>query len=89
MLRKIVLAVGILLIVVVVGLTIAVATFDPNRLKPLITTRVASLSGRELKINGDLLIHKSLRPTIEASDIWFQNAKWAKEPAFLTLDKLR
>jgi uncharacterized protein involved in outer membrane biogenesis len=88
-LRKIALVVGIVFVVAVAGLAIAIATVDPNSLKPLITTRVASFSGRELKINGDLRIRKSLTPTVETSDVWFENAKWAKEPAFVTLDKIR
>ena len=49
MLRKVAIAVGILLAGAVAALVVVVAFFDFNRLKPLITARVADYSGRQLR----------------------------------------
>jgi AsmA family protein len=74
MLRKVAIAVGILF---------------ANRLKPLIKGRVANISGRRLEIGGGLNVRKSLTPTVETSDIRFENAKWAKDPEFVAIERLR
>ena len=89
MLRKVAIAVGILFAGAVAALVVVVAVFDFNRLKPLITARVANFSGRQLEIGGDLNVRKSLTPSVETSDIRFENAKWAKDPEFVAIEKLR
>ncbi|MCA1851355.1 MAG: AsmA family protein, partial [Beggiatoa sp.] len=89
MLRKAAIVVGILFAGALAALVVVVAVFDFNRLKPLITARVASSSGRQLEIGGDLNVRKSLIPTVETSGIRLQNANWAKDPAFVAIGKLR
>ncbi len=88
MLLRIAIAVAILFAGAVVALVVVVAVFDFNRLKPLITARVANFSGRQLEIGGDLNVRKSLSPSVEISDIRFENAKWAKDPKFVAIEKL-
>ena len=89
MLRKVTIAVGILFTGAIVAMVLVVAFFDFNRLKPLITARVADYSGRQLEIGGDLNVRKSLTPSVETSGIRFENAKWAKDPEFVAIERLR
>jgi AsmA family protein len=71
------------------NIAIAVGILFANRLKPLITARVANISGRRLEIGGGLNVRKSLTPTVETSDIRFENPKWAKDPEFVAIERLR
>ena len=89
MLRKVAIAVAILFAGAVAALVVVVAVFDFNWLKPLITARVANFSGRQLEIGGDLNVRKSLTPSVETSDIRFENANWAKDPEFVAIERLR
>ena len=52
MIRRIAIAVAVLLVGAVVALGVAIAVLDPNDLKPFITARVADFSGRKLEIGG-------------------------------------
>jgi uncharacterized protein involved in outer membrane biogenesis len=88
-LRKVAIAVAILLAGAVAAVVVVVAVFDFNRLKPLITARVANVSGRQLEIGGDLNVRKTLTPSVETSEIRLENAKWAKDPEFVAIGKLR
>lgn len=75
---------GLLLI----GLLWWAATYDYNRLKPLIADRVEILLGRKLSIEGDLAIRLRLPPTLTAENIRLQNATWGSRPDMLTVKRL-
>ena len=76
-----------LFIVVIIGVAIAVSTFDVNQYKPELTQLVEEATGRKLQIGGDIGFKLSLVPTLVIEDIKFSNASWGSKPEMLSLDK--
>ncbi len=97
--RKI--AIGIVggLALLVAILIVVIATFDWNRVKPLINERASAAIGRPFAINGDLSIKWEREPDeggwrawvpwphVIANDISVGNTPWAKAPQFATLKR--
>lgn len=89
LIRIIALAVGGVVVLLVAGIAIFAATFDPNAYKPQIVAAVQSATGRELKINGRIgLSLFSLAPTLEVSDVSFSNPPGFSRPQMATLQSL-
>lgn len=61
---------------------------DLNQFKQSIETRITELTGRQLKINGDLQFNFSLHPFIRIEKVSFANAHWSKQPQMLAFDVL-
>jgi len=76
-----------LFIVVIIGVAIAVSTFDVNQYKPELTQLVEEATGRKLVIDGDIGFKLSLIPTVVIEDVKFANASWGSKPEMLSLDK--
>jgi uncharacterized protein involved in outer membrane biogenesis len=72
--------VGAIFGVIVVAVAIFIATLDVNRAKGYISAAVASATGRQLRINGDLNLDLGWISRFSASEIQFQNAEWSKHP---------
>ncbi len=70
-------AVGVVLLLVVY---IIAASYDYNKLKPLITKTVKEFTGRELTLGGDIDLKIGLHPTLEVNNVTFQNAPWGSQP---------
>jgi len=77
-----------LLALVIGGLGIVAATFDPNVLKPRIQDAVRQATGRDLSLNGDIGIKLSLWPTVAARDVTFANPPGFSRPHMATLHGL-
>ncbi|MFL5288485.1 MAG: AsmA family protein, partial [Rhodopila sp.] len=71
------------------GIGIALATFNPNILKPRIAEAVHRATGRELTIAGDIRLHKSLWPTVEVNDVSLSNPAGFSRPQMATLKQMR
>ena len=76
-----------LFIVVIIGVVIAVSTFDVNQYKGELTQLVEEATGRKLQIGGEIRIAYSLIPTVVVEDVKFANASWGSKPDMLSLDK--
>jgi hypothetical protein len=63
-------------------------TADLGVFKPQIERLVTEQTGRELAIDGDLLIDFTRHATVIAEDIRFANADWADHPDMLTVGRL-
>jgi uncharacterized protein involved in outer membrane biogenesis len=74
--------------VLVVAYIIA-ASYDYNKVKPLITDATREYTGRELTMKGDIDLAIGLPPTLEVNDVAFQNAPWGSQPLMARLKKLR
>lgn len=59
-----------------------------NLLRPYITRKVTSATGRSFAINGDLKVHLSLRPRIIANDIVMGNTEWGHKPNMAEIKRL-
>src|SRR5271157_2774697 len=86
--RNIALAVGGVIVLLVAGVAVFLATLDPNSYKPQIIAAVQSATGRELTIGGRIGLSVSLRPTLEVSDVGFSNPPGFSRPQMATLHKL-
>jgi AsmA protein len=83
--RRILIAAACVIALVVVAVGIAVASFDPNSLKPRIEAAARRATGRDLTLNGKIVLKASLWPTIEASDVAFSNPPGFSRPQMATL----
>jgi len=68
---------------------IIAASYDYNKLKPMITDAVKNFTGRDLTVGGDVDLTIGFPPSLEVADIAFQNASWGSEPQMARLKKLR
>jgi len=64
---------GAFVLLLLGGVGVMIATFDPNSLKPRIQDAVRQATGRELALNGEIGIKLSLWPTIAVHDVAFAN----------------
>ncbi len=84
---KILVGVFALLVIAVIGGAIYVSTIDFNQYKPQIEAKVLELTGRKLTIGGDLNLHLSLDPSVQVSNVTFENAKWGSRPELMKVEK--
>jgi uncharacterized protein involved in outer membrane biogenesis len=75
---------GGLVVLVLVGVAIAIATVDPTRFVAPLAARVKEATGRDLTVQGPVSIAFSLSPKIVLGRVSFANAPWAKAPAMFT-----
>src|SRR5262245_2313536 len=62
----------------VIALVIFISTLDQTKAKHYIAAGVSKATGRELSINGDILLDLGWVSRVSASNIQFQNASWSK-----------
>jgi uncharacterized protein involved in outer membrane biogenesis len=91
---------GVLLALVIVMLVV-IATFDWNRMKPLVNEKVSEALGRPFAIRGDLRVGWRREPTgsglarwlpwpeFTANEVSIGNPDWAAQPQFAQMDALR
>ena len=77
------------LVVVLIVVYIIAASYDYNKLKPLITDMAQKYTGRELALGGHIDLKIGLPPTLEVNNVTFQNAAWGSQPQMVQLQKLQ
>jgi len=77
------------LVTLLVLLLLIISQLDLNRFKDTIESQVTELTGRQLKIDGNLRIDWSLQPFIELEKVKFANASWGRQPQMLSVDLLQ
>ena len=80
-------AAGVVVVLFIVAIVI-VKSYDFNNLKPQITQIVKDVTGRELLLDGDLVLEIGLTPSITVSDVAFSNAPWGTRETLATVKKL-
>ncbi len=88
--KKLAIGLAVVLALVAIGLVVtAIRLLDPVAWKPELVSRVRQLTGRELRIDGQMSL--SLFPRIEfvADDVGLANAPGAEPADMITLDTLR
>lgn len=78
--RKLLWLLGLLLVVVVGGVIAAPSFIDWNQYKGMASDKVRQLTGRELKIAGEVHIAVWPAPALVAEDISFSNAPGSQSP---------
>jgi len=71
-----------------IALILIVMFFPWNWLRGPIEAAVGKATGRELKINGDLVVHLRLTPRIEVNQVTFSNADWGSTPYMIQADRI-
>src|SRR5579871_5857813 len=74
-------------VVLVIGLVIFLATFDIGKYKGLIEEQAKAATGRDVTI-GAVHMGLSLRPTVLVEDVTLANAPWGSQPQMATVKKL-
>ena len=84
----------ILTVIVVIVLTAVVAvavilkSMDFNEYRGIISQEVHKVTGRVLKINGELDLKLSFSPAIAVNDVSFANASWGSRPEMVKIKRL-
>ena len=98
--RKILAWVVGLFVLLVAVLVVLIATFDWNRLKPTINTKVSEILHRPFAINGNLAVQWQREPDeggwrawvpwphVIAEDLTLGNPEWSKTPQMASLNKV-
>jgi uncharacterized protein involved in outer membrane biogenesis len=77
-----------LLVLIVAGIGVFFATFDPNSYKPRIVAAVKQATGRDIDLKGDIHLALSLQPTLTVQDVSFSNPPGFSRPQMATLQEL-
>jgi uncharacterized protein involved in outer membrane biogenesis len=77
-----------LLVLIVAGVGIFVASFDPNSYKPRIVAAVKQATGRDIDLKGNIHLALSLQPTLTVQDVSFSNPPGFSRPQMATLQEL-
>ena len=81
---KIAKIIGIVVAVLVVALTIFIATFDIGKYKGIIQDQAKAATGREVVI-GDIKMAFSLTPAVTLGNVTVANAPWGSRPQMVIL----
>jgi uncharacterized protein involved in outer membrane biogenesis len=81
-------SVGALFVLVLGGIVIGIATFDPERWKPRIVDAIKQATGRDIVLKGHIGLALSLRPTIKVEDIVLSNPPGFSRPDMATVQRL-
>jgi len=76
--------IGILLLVITV-----LSDLNYNQFKGHIENKVSEITGRQLKIEGNLLFNLSLHPLIRVEKVSFANAAWSNQAQMVTFELLQ
>ena len=88
MTRKILIAVGAALALVIAALLVGPSFVDWNRYKPMITEQVAAATGRQLAIDGDISLALLPVPKLSVEGVRFANAEGGSTAEMATLESL-
>ncbi|MEO6929164.1 MAG: AsmA family protein, partial [Casimicrobiaceae bacterium] len=78
----------VVLLAIAALLSTVVMLFDWNLLKPYVERRVTAATGREFLIHGNLDVHLSLHPLIEADGLTLANIAWSKQQSMLDVKRV-
>jgi len=79
---------GGVVVVLIAGVFVVLATIDINQYKDVIEEQAAAATGRSLTIEGDLELSVGLSPAIELNGVRFQNADWGSRPDMAIIERV-
>jgi len=86
--RKILAGAAALVVAVLIGIAITLATVDVNTLIGPVKDRVQAATGRELKVGGGASLKYSFEPKLVLNDVSLANVPWGTAPALLSAKRL-
>ena len=81
-------AVVAVVVLIIAGAGVFIATFDPNSYKPRIVAAVKQATGRDLALQGDIHLGLSLQPTLTMQNVSLSNPPGFSRPQMMTLQEL-
>jgi uncharacterized protein involved in outer membrane biogenesis len=75
-------------VLLLVAVSVAVSTVDPNNFIGPIQARVKAATGRDLAIGGGIALQLGLEPKLVVNDVRLGNAPWASTPDMLVAKKV-
>jgi len=85
---KILAGAAALVVIVLIGIVVTLATVDVNTLIGPVKDRVQAATGRELKVAGGASLKYSFEPKLVLNDVSLANAPWGRAPALLSAKRL-
>jgi len=85
---KILAGAAALVVIVLIGIAITLATVDVNTLIGPVKDRVQAATGRALKVGGGATLKYSFKPKLVLNDVSLANAPWGRAPALLSAKRL-
>ena len=76
------------ILTLMIALSVALSTYNFNRLKPQISSVVKETTGREVTFAGDINLEFGLAPALTVNDVSFQNAPWGSRPQMAQVKRL-
>src|SRR6201997_1037042 len=76
------------IVLIVAGAGVFIATFDPNSYKPRIVAAVKQATGRDLDLQGNIHLGLSLQPTLTVENVSLSNPPGFSRPQMMTLQEL-
>lgn len=86
--KRIAAIVGGVVVVLIAGVFVALATIDINQYKGLVQDQAAAATGRTLTIEGELELSVSLSPAIVLNGVRFENAAWGSRPDMAVIERV-
>ncbi|MDB5315394.1 MAG: hypothetical protein JWO24_1238 [Rhodospirillales bacterium] len=86
--RRLLIILAIIVVVPVLGATVAILTLDTEALKPRVAAAVEAATGRRLTLSGPISFTTSIVPTIAIEDIALANAAGGSAPEMLTAKRI-
>jgi AsmA protein len=81
-------AIVAVIVLIVAGVGVFIATFDPNSYKPRIVAAVKQATGRDLDLQGNIHLGLSLQPTLTVENVSLSNPPGFSRPQMMTLQEL-
>jgi uncharacterized protein involved in outer membrane biogenesis len=85
MMNKILKILAGIIVLLIVAMSIFIATFDVNQYKGEIIKMVEEQTGRDFDVTGDLSLGVSLIPTIKVEGVKLGNTTWGSAPEMITV----
>jgi uncharacterized protein involved in outer membrane biogenesis len=87
--HKVAAVIGTAFALLLIVLLAIIGVLNSNLLRPTLEHAIASKTGRETKINGDLRVHLlSWTPSLTISGITIKNPSWADNPIMFSADQV-
>jgi AsmA family protein len=88
--HKVSAVIGAVVALLLIMLLAVIVVLNSNLLRPTLEHAIASKTGRETKINGDLRVHLlSWEPSLAINGITIKNPPWADKPIMFSADQIR
>jgi uncharacterized protein involved in outer membrane biogenesis len=80
---------ALVMVTLVVGAYLILASYDYNKLKPRIAQAVKEVTGRKLTLAGGVKLTMGFSPSLVVADVILANASWASQPQMVKAEEFQ